>query len=159
MRFLLSFFILTPHREGWCLSFTEGDPVTKSIQEAQGHHQSNGAAKNRFKQISMCALCKYQLILLLVLCRLNKKFNVQVTMQAKFVVSNIVTGSNYCFCGSKDFTFFFLLQLCEHLSLGNNAWYFSQCFLKIFSLRTDVKLLIFASCKTGKVCSFVQLNN
>lgn len=46
--------------------------------------------------------CIYQLIMLLVLYRLNKKFKVQVIMQAKFVVSGVVRGSNYCFCGKEE---------------------------------------------------------
>ena len=83
-----------------------GTRSKENIQEAQGHYQANGAAKNRFKHISVHASYKCQLILLLVLYRLNKKFNVHVTMQAKFVVSNVVMGSNYgvetCFCGNKE---------------------------------------------------------
>lgn len=107
---LLSFFSLMSHREGWYLSFTERKPAAKS-KASKRHHRASGAAKNRFKHISVRASYKHQLILLLVLYRLNKKFNVQVAVQANFVVSNVVMGSNYCFCGKKkwkwvDFNFF-----------------------------------------------------
>lgn len=107
---LLSFFILTSHREGWYLSFTERKPAAKS-KASKRHHRASGAAKNRFKRISAHASYKHQLLLPLVLYRLNKKCNVQVTVQANFVVSNAVMGSNYCFCGNKkwkwvDFNFF-----------------------------------------------------